>query len=34
MLKWFTPKEQKNNIQKTEPPGEDTEGFPESGETP
>ncbi len=34
MLKWFTPKEQKNNIEKTEPPGEDREGFPESGETP
>ena len=33
MLKWFTPKEQKNNIQKTEPPGEDREGVPESGET-
>ncbi len=32
MLKWFTPKEQKNNIQKTEPAGEDTEVFPESGE--
>lgn len=32
MLKWFTPKEEKNNIENTEPAAEDGEVFPESGE--
>jgi fused signal recognition particle receptor len=32
MLKWFTPKEQKNNILQNEPTVENIEGFPESGE--
>jgi fused signal recognition particle receptor len=33
MLKWFSAKEQKNNIQKTETAGEETECVFESGET-